>query len=210
MQKKNIILVGAGGHGKVIADMIEKGGAFTIRGFIDDSRTGTVFGYPILGTTKDLVTLRSPTCVDAVVCIGKNTLRRDLHELVRSAQFHLATIVHPQASIARGAVLGDGSVVMPGAVIGPDVQGGEGCIINTCASVDHDCTLGAFVHIAPDAHLAGTVRVGDASFVGMGSVVREGTTIGASVTVGAASAVLDDVADGVTVYGVPAVVRKTS
>ena len=157
--KLKVVLYGAGGHGKVVADMVEKQGKFSIAGFIDDRKTGNAFGYPILGTGADLARLFGRGIRRAIVSIGDGKTRKEKHRLVLKAGLELAAIVHPSAQTARGVEIGRGTVVMPGAVIGPDAKIGEGCIINTCASVDHDCRLGDFVHIAPGANLCGSAVI---------------------------------------------------
>ncbi len=203
-KKPSIILYGAGGHGKVIADMVEKEGRYTVGGFLDDKAMGEMFGIPVLGGKSMISALRKKGIDGAVVSIGSGKARAALQKDLRDAGLKIMTVCHPSAQIARGASLGEGTVVMPCAVVGPDADIGQGSIINTSASVDHDCTLGEFVHIAPGAHLAGGVRVGAFTHIGIGSAVKEGVTIGKNVTVGAGSVVIDDLPDGCTAYGVPA------
>lgn len=202
--KQSILLYGAGGHGKVIADMIEKGGTYAFAGFVDDHKTGTFFGHPVLGTGKDLASLHAKGIATAVISIGDAAARLDAQQRSKKAGFAIATIAHPSAQIARGATLGEGTVVMPHAVIGPDTRTGVACIINTAATVDHDCTLGDGVHVSPGAHLAGGVIVGGETHVGIGSCVKEGITIGERVILGAGSVVVESLPDDCTAYGVPA------
>lgn len=202
--QENIILYGAGGHGKVIADMLEKQGKYRIAGFLDDKKTGTFFGYKILGTREQVPSLLARGITIAIVSIGPNDTRMKLQEHLQHAGMTIATIVHPSANIAHGAVLGEGTVIMPGVVVGPDTHTGPGCIINTGATVDHDCTLGAGIHIAPGVHLAGGVTVGDTTFIGMGSVVKEGINIGSNTIIGAGSVVLENIPNDCIAYGVPA------
>lgn len=206
-KKPSIILYGAGGHGKVIADMVEKEGQFTIAGFLDDAARGTVFGIPILGGKEVIPVLKEKGITAAVVCIGAGKARKTVQQIVKDAGITIVTVRHPSAQVARGASIGEGTVLMPQAVVGPDAVVGEGCIINTAATVDHDCIVGAYAHIAPGAHLAGGVTVGALSHIGIGSAVKESVAIGSAVTVGAGSVVLDDLPDGMTAYGVPAKVR---
>lgn len=203
-KKPSIILYGAGGHGKVIADMVEKEGRCVVAGFIDDTATGEMFGIPVLGGKSVISSLKKKGVDGAVVSIGSGKARSALQKELRNAGLMIMTVCHPSAQIARGASLGDGTVVMPGAVVGPDAVIGESSIINTSASVDHDCILGEFVHVAPGAHLAGGVHVGKFTHIGIGSAVKEGVTIGKNVIVGAGSVVIDDLPDGCTAYGVPA------
>lgn len=201
---QSIVLYGAGGHGKVIADMIEKGGQYVIAGFLDDTQTGSVAGYPILGGFDAVSGLMAQGIHAVVVSIGKNAVRVHLQDRLIAAGMQPTTIVHPSAQIARGAEIGAGTVIMPGAVIGPDVRIGSACIINTSASADHDCVLEDGVHLSPGVHLAGGVTIDRAAHIGIGSVVKEGVHIGRDVMVGAGSVVLASLPDGCTAYGVPA------
>lgn len=199
-----IVLYGAGGHGKVIADMIERGGTYAVAGFLDERVQGEVMGIPVLGGREQIPLLRGKGITAAVVSIGKASVREALQRELSASGFTLPVIIHPSAQVARGVRLGPGTVVMPGAVIGPDTELGDGCIVNTCASVDHYCRIGHFVHIAPGAHLAGDVTVGDRVFIGIGSAVREGVTIGDNTLVGAGSVVVSDLPSGWVAYGSPA------
>ena len=207
MKKLSIVLYGAGGHGKVIADAAEKEGRFVIAGFLDDKTQGMVFGIPVLGGKHVLSTLKEQGIEGAVVCIGAGDARKTAQEMLKRAGLQIVTIRHPSAQVARGASIGEGTVLMPGAVVGPDSVVGDGCIINTSATVDHDCVIGAFTHIAPGAHLAGGITIGALSHIGIGSAIKEGVTIGSNVLVGAGSVVIDDLPDGCTAYGVPAKAR---
>lgn len=200
----HILLYGAGGHGKVVADCIERAGTFTIAGFVDDEKTGELYGYPIVGGSESIASAHAKGIRYAFASIGNPTARQSVEQLLRTAGFEIPTVIHPSAQCARESSLGEGTVLMPGTVIGPSVIIGPGCIVNTNASVDHDCMLGSYVHIAPGAHLAGDIRVGDRSHIGIGSVIREGITIGKDVFVGAGSVVVQDLPHGCTAYGVPA------
>lgn len=209
MSKKSlIILYGAGGHGKVIADMVEKEGKFEIAGFLDDTAQATAFGIPILGGKEVIPKLKEKGITAAVVCIGAGDARKTVQQMLKSAGMEIVTVRHPSAQVARGASIGEGTVLMPQTVVGPDTVIGEGCIINTAATVDHDCVIGAFTHIAPGANIAGSVTVGALSHIGIGTAIKQGVRIGSNVTVGAGSVVIDDLPDGVTAYGVPAKIQS--
>lgn len=200
---KRLAILGASGHGKVVADTAECHDWQVV--FFDDAwpelqRNGA---WPVIGGTMEL--MASLECFDGVlVAIGNNGVRRaKLLELL-SAGARLTSLVHPSASVSRHACLGIGSVVFAGAVVNADVRIGLGAILNTGCSVDHDCLLGEVVHVSPGARLAGGVRVGDLSWIGIGASVRQQVSIGCEVMVGAGAAVIADVPDGVTVAGVPA------
>lgn len=200
-----LLIIGAGGHGKVVADTALEAGKWSEILFLDDAwpekkRNGA---WDIHGNMEMIESLKL-RCTNAIVAIGNNHLRIELQSTLVAAGFEIATIVHPSARVSRFAKIGKGSVVFANAVINVDAQIGEAAIINTAATVDHDCQLGRGVHIAPGANLGGGVAVGDFSWIGIGAAVRHYTSIGADVTVGAGAVVVNNIADGVTAVGVPA------
>ncbi|KXG81464.1 acetyltransferase [Pseudomonas mosselii] len=199
-----LAILGASGHGKVVADTAQCCG-WQVVDFYDDAwpeRQSNGF-WQVAGDSA-LLRERLHEYDGVVVAIGNNPIRfRKLLEL-ESAGGRLCTLVHPAATVSRHALIGTGTVIFAGAVVNADARVGLGSILNTGCSVDHDCVLGDGVHISPGAHLAGGVRVGDLSWVGIGASVRQLVTIGMSVTVGAGAAVTADIADGLTVVGVPA------
>lgn len=204
--RKKILVFGAGGHAKVVVDAIERGRQWAVLGLIDDDprRTGErVTGCRILGTRAALVSLRRRARL-AIVAVGDNRARVEIARLLRSHGYELATVIHPAACVAPSAKLGAGSVVLAGAVVNAAAVLRENVIINTAASVDHDCVLGDGVHIAPGAHLAGHVRVGQLTLVGIGASVIDRIQIGEEAIVGAGAAVITNVPDHTTVAGVPA------
>lgn len=201
---KRLAILGASGHGKVVADTAEVCGWQSVV-FFDDAwpvkeRNGA---WPVEGSTADLLTRLAD--FDAVlVAIGDNRIRLEKLAILTAADARFARLLHPAATISRHAVIEDATVIFAGAVVNAFATVGIGCILNTGCSVDHDCVLEAGVHVSPGAHLAGGVRVGQASWIGIGACVRQSLCIGARVTVGAGAVVVTDVADGVTVTGVPA------
>jgi len=197
-------ILGASGHGKVIAEMAELNGFNHITFFDDRFPALTQMAHwPVKGGSADLVT--SVLEFDlVVVAIGNNAIRLKKLLLLQQAGAKLKPLVHPKATISRYAQLGDGTVVMANAVINTFASVGIGGIINTNASVDHDCLLADGVHISPGANLAGGVRVGDQSWIGIGSQIKQMTCIGNQVTVGAGATVIRDVPDFQTVIGTPA------
>lgn len=204
-----LLVVGAGGHGKVVADAAAGTGAWSRIAFLDDDHeAGTTVGsWEILGTMDDAGRFQE-NCGDLVVAIGAATTRLELLRRAASEGFTLPVVVHPSAAVSPLAELGRGTVVLAKAAVNPGATLAEGCIVNTGATVDHDCELGQGVHVAPGAHLAGSIRIGRCSWIGIGASVREGATIGAEVTVGAGASVVSDLPDGVTAMGVPARVRQ--
>ena len=197
-------ILGASGHGRVVADAALLAGWQSVA-FFDDAWPGisAIGPWVVVGTTAEL--LRNINRFDgAVVAIGENATRLTKQRGLRRGGVVLASVVHPAAVISPFAEVGEGSVILANAVVNPFARLGSGCILNTGATVDHDCQLADGVHVSPGAHLGGGVRVGEAGWIGIGASVIQGVSIGAGATVGAGAAVVDDVADGVTVVGVPA------
>ncbi len=199
-----IVIAGAGGHGAIVADILREGAI----GFVDDDLElygTTVLGLPVLGPIASLPELDHDAIV---VAIGDNRTRREVTERLVAAGERLARAIHPFASIAPSATIGDGAMLCAGAIVLPRAVIGRGVIVNTKASVDHDCVVGDFAHISPGATLGGNVRVGEDSLVGLGASILPGTSVGSRSIAGAGAVVVRDVPDDVTVLGVPA--RVTS
>ena len=198
---RKLRILGAGGHGKVIAD-IAKCSGFTDIAFLDDNPAVTAAGnYPVVGRIQD-----APLYSDSqfFVAIGNSAARARLQEWLAAQGLTVATVVHPGAIVAEDAVLGEGSVVMAGAVINPGAVLEKGAIVNTCASVDHDCQIGRYVHIAVGAHLAGTVTVGDGCWIGAGAIISNNITVTPGCMIGAGAVVVKDITESGTYIGVPA------
>lgn len=201
----DFIVIGAGGHAKVVIEAIRAAGLGTIRGLIDPApATPEVLGVPVLGGDEILPALRAQGVSAAVIALGNNGARQRIGGKLRELGFALPSIVHPSALVSPSARLGEGIVVMANAVVGTDSAVGDFAIINTSASVDHDNVIGIAAHVAPGCALAGNVTVGDRTLVGVGSAVRPGITIGADAVVGAGSAVVNDIPAGARVAGTPA------
>lgn len=201
-------LIGAGGHAKVVVDIIERAGLGRVVGLYDDNAAkmpSHVFDIPLRGTRDTLLEDHTSGRVRAViVAIGNNAVRAHIAAWCDDHGIERATAVHPTAAIGRGVHIGRGTVVMAGAVVNADSRIGDDVIVNTRASVDHDGDIGHGVHLAPGSTLCGRVVVGDGTFVCAGATIVPNRTIGAGVTVGAGATVLRDVADGLTVVGTPA------
>ena len=185
---KKIAIIGASGHGKVIADIAVKN---------DDNKTiRECAGFPIIGTVDKVNSL----ACDKIVAIGNAKIRRSIQEKIN----HVVTLIHPNAVISRRVQIAEGTVVMAGAVINSDVTIGKGCIINTGASVDHDCHIGSFVHVSVGAHVAGTCDIGDETWIGAGATVSNNVNICSECTVGAGAVVVKNLNNSGTYMGVPA------
>jgi UDP-N-acetylbacillosamine N-acetyltransferase len=210
--RQPIVIWGTAGHALVVADIIRLQGEYEIIGFLDDinlDRHHTEFcGASVLGGREQLDGLRQKGVNTLILGFGDCLGRLKLAELVATKGFRCATAIHPQAIIASDVQIGQGSVAAAGAVINPGSHIGEQVIINTCASVDHECRIANGVHICPGAHLAGRVMVGMATWVGIGAIVVDRVRIGAGTLIGAGAVVVNDIPDGVVAYGVPARVIK--
>lgn len=199
---KELIIIGASGHGKVIADIASKCG-YTEIAFLDDNEdVKTCMGYPVKGASSRASNYAT---ADFIVAIGNPVTREKIQKNLTSAGLHLATLVHPKAVVASNVVIGDGTVVMAGAVINPDSKIGNGCIINTGASVDHDNIIEDYVHISVGSHLAGTVTIGKGTWIGAGAVVSNNISICEGCMIGVGAVVVKDIISQGTYIGIPAI-----
>jgi len=199
-----LAILGASGHGKVVADTAQAAGWDDVV-FFDDAWPGLATNgcWAVVGDT-DALLKRLREFDGIIVGIGSNRIRLAKTRELIAAGAPLATIVHPHAVVSPRAQLGAGSVVFASAVVQIDSRLGAACIINTNANLDHDCNVADGVHICPGGSIAGLVCVGETSWIGIGASVKQLIKIGAGVTVGAGAAVIRDVPDGQTVVGVPA------
>ena len=168
---RRLAIIGASGHGKVIADIARRIGYCEIVFFDDDESIHECGGYPVVGKSSEAGTIDA----DVIVGIGNADIRKRIQESIPEQK--LATLIHPDAVIAEDVEIGVGTVVMAGAVINPGTHIGKGCIINTCSSVDHDCIVDDFVHVAVGSHLCGTVNVGAGTWIGAGVTVNNNVFI---------------------------------
>jgi sugar O-acyltransferase (sialic acid O-acetyltransferase NeuD family) len=199
-----IALIGAGGHAKVVADAIVASGHDQIFGIFDDSsslRGGRLMGHMVLATTAEV--LRAGADM-VLVAIGDNAARRRIFEQLKENGARFATVRHPSAVFASGALLGEGSIALAHSYVGVDTRIGSNCILNTACIVDHDCIVGAHTHLAPGVTVAGGVRFGEGVFAGTGASITPGIKIGDGAVIGAGAVVTCDVGEGSTVVGVPA------
>lgn len=201
---KRLAILGASGHGKVVADIAECVGWQEIV-FYDDAwpKLANIRDWVVAGDSGTL--LNSLRLFDGVfVAIGHNETRLAKLAILAEQGAPLVSLIHPMATLSRYSVLGVGCVVMPGGIVNIDAQLGQGCIVNTGASIDHDCLLADGVHVSPGARLAGNVTVGENSWIGIGASIRQSVHIGTRVIVGAGAVVVNDIPDQCTVVGVPA------
>lgn len=210
-----LLLLGAGGHARVVAETAFSTGRFSSIAFLDDRCTGPAqlpdqLGWPVIGpfaaALDPQIRHQFPA---ALVAIGNAAVRMQWLPRLAAAGYELPIVIHPTAWVSPSAQLSAGSVVFAQAAIQAQAVIGSGAILNTGCSVDHDAQLGDGVHICPGARLAGEVQVGDRSWIGIGSSLIQQIRIGADVTVGAGAAVVRDLPGGVTAVGVPARVLPT-
>ena len=200
MAGRRYVVIGAGGHAKVVIATIESAGDAVI-GVLDDDpqRLGQmILGAKVLGS---VTATQVPDGAVAVIAIGDNRARKAVADRLKVSY---ASVVHPSAIVHESVTIGEGSVVFAGAIIQPDSVIGAHAIVNTGASIDHDNRIGAFAHVAPGSHLSGSVSVGEGALIGIGSAVIPGTLIGEWAVVGAGSAAVANVPANVTVGGTPA------
>lgn len=206
-EKKKIFLVGASGHAKVVIDLVEREGKFDISFLLDGNpelKGRNFFGYTVIGNEKEVLENEDCTVHSGLVAIGNNAIRTKVATWLTDREYHLVSAIHPSAQIGRGTRIGQGTVVMAGAVINSDSCIGNNVIINTRACIDHDCKIGDGVHIAPGATLCGGVSVGAGTFVCAGATVLPNVCIGWNCTIGAGAVVTNNLQDCAKVAGIPA------
>lgn len=203
-----VLILGAGGHAKVLIEALSAS-SVEILGVVDPDPAlmgMPVLGVPVLGDDREVLKYSSGAVrlVNGLGSIGLPTRRQSLFEQLKAQGYIFATVVHPSAVVATDAQLGEGCQVMAGVVIQPGSQIGCNTIINTRASVDHDCIIGDHVHISPGVTLSGGVNIGAGSHIGTGATLIQGISIGRGCLVAAGAVVIKDIADGASVRGVPA------
>ena len=201
---KKLALLGASGHGKVVADIAQMVGWQAVE-FFDDAWPEITNNshWPVMGNSNELFSLID-SYSGVIVSIGDCATRLQKHQQLKSLGANTVTLVHPRAVVSQYTHLGSGCVVMPGAVINADVIIGEACIINTGATIDHDCNLQDGVHISPGVHLSGNVSIDACAWIGVGSSVRQGVKIGSSAMIGAGSVVVSNIESNTIAFGNPA------
>lgn len=196
-----LVILGANGHGKVVADIASKCGYKEIVFLDDNERIKYCMEYPVIGKCSDIGLYLED---DFVIAIGNPQTREKMQKQIINSCGKIVSLIHPSAVIASGVQIGKGTVVMAGAVINPDSKIGDGCIINTGATVDHDNVIEDFVHVSVGSHLAGTVRIGKSTWTGVGAVVSNNISICEKCVIGAGAVVVRDIVEEGTYVGVPA------
>lgn len=199
---KDLIIIGAGGHGRVVADIAQKLGAYEKIAFLDDGAAKENMGLPVLGKVSEVDNY--VTTADICVAIGNSEVREKWIERLLAMGASVPKLIHPNAAVGACVEMGAGTVVMAGAVINPCAKLGKGVIVNTCSSIDHDCAVGDYCHISVGAHVAGTVTIGAHSWLGVGAIVRNNIGICEKCMIGAGAVVVKDITESGTYVGVPA------
>lgn len=198
-----LIIIGAGGHGKVIADIALKAGVYREIAFLDDDKeTKECLGFPVLGMCLNAMNYVDEA--DFFVAIGNVKARKSILEQLKKNGATITTLIHPAAVIGSQVEIGEGTVVMAGTVINSNSIIGRGCIINTGSSVDHDCYIGDYVHVSVGAHVCGNVKIGEATWIGAGATVVNNIAVCCNCVIGAGAVVIKNIDKKGTYIGLPA------
>lgn len=200
--KDKLIIIGASGHGKVVADIAIKMNKWQSIVFLDDDQAIKIsIGLEVIGKTADAFTYKDEA--DFFVAIGNNAVREKVQEKLIEDGLNVVSLIHPSAVIGTYVEIGIGSVVMAGVVANSSTRIGKGCIINTSSSLDHDNVIEDYVHISPGVRTAGSVEIGKRTWVGIGSVISNNVNICSGCKVGAGAVVVKDITEPGTYVGVP-------
>lgn len=201
---ETLVIIGAGGHGKVVAECAQQLGTYKHIMFLDDCYpdTKTSGAWKISGVVESFTQYIAQA--DFIVAIGNNSIRATITNTLKEANAHITSLIHPTASISSHTSIGNGVVIFANAVvnIGSDIA--DGCIINTGATVDHDCRISSFVHVSPGVNIAGGVSIKEYSWLGIGSTVIECLTLAQNTQVGAGAVVITSTQANSLYLGVPA------
>ena len=213
--ENDIILVGGGGHAKVIIDVIRKYHTeYRIAGILDNDSAkvgGILLGFSVIGTDDIMTSIHEKGVNKAFISLGSfgdSSTRQRLYEMLRNRGFSLINVIHRQSAISEYAQWGDGNAILAGVIINVDASIGNNCIINSGSIIEHDCKLGSHIHIAPGAKISGGCKVGDGSLIGVGASVIQSIEIGANCIIGAGSVVTRDIPANSVAVGIPAKVIK--
>lgn len=200
--KKPVAIVGYSGHAYVIIDIFLNAGRLVTA--YCDSEEKSLNPYHLNYLGKESEVIHKLRAYDFFACVGHNGIREKIHTQLSKVLGDPINAIHPSAVISASVTMGEGVMIAANATLNPLVQLGKGVICNTSSSIDHECVIGDFCHIAPGVVLCGNVQVGKSTFIGANSVVRQGIVIGNNVTIGAGTVVVKDIPDNTTVVGNPA------
>lgn len=200
--KQKLLIIGASGHGKVVADIAMKMNKWDSIAFLDDDENiKQSMNIEVIGKTNDVS--KYINTYDIFVGIGNNSTRERVQGYIEKLGANIPVLIHPKAIIGEKVEIKSGTVVMAGAIINCCTKIGEGCIINTGATIDHDNEIGDYVHISPGVNLAGTVKIGKGTWIGIGSVVSNNVSIINNCKIGVGGVVVKDIDEVGTYVGVP-------
>ncbi len=208
MAKKKIVLIGGGGHCKVVISILKKLDNFKIAGIVDNYKAKSLISeIKIIGTDDDLRDIYKSDIQYALITVGStkdNTKRYRLFNMAKEIGYKFPVIISPEAIVDEIVKIDEGTVIMPGSIINIDSSIGKNCIINTGSIIEHDCKIGNHCHIAPGVHISGEANIGGLTFIGIGATIIQEITIGKNVTIGAGSVVIKDIPDNIIAVGNPA------
>jgi len=211
--KRSCLILGCGGHGRVVLDILMQGTQFEPVGFVDSNREYAgrrIDGIPVVGHPDQLADFRASLNVDrAIVAVGDNGIRRVFADRLERQGFELINAIHPSANLARNVTLGRNIVVAAGALVCAHCQIGDSVILNTGCIIDHESLIGTATHVCPGGRVAGRVTIESGAFVGIGATIIQSIRVGCEAVIGAGAVVIADVAPMSTVVGVPAREIKT-
>lgn len=202
----NVFVYGAGGHAKVVIDVLEQAG-YTVCVVLDDNKDldgRTLLGYPVRHTVNVFDSLQADGIQHGIVAIGDNRIRQRQAASLEAKGFSLVTAIHPSAVISRHSIIQAGTAIMAKVVVNPGCRIGKHVILNTGCVIDHDCTIRDFVHIAPGVSMSGGVIIGERAMIGTGTNIINNVEIGSDTLIGAGAAVISDIPKQVKAVGVPA------
>ncbi|MFL0269659.1 acetyltransferase [Candidatus Clostridium radicumherbarum] len=209
---KKIVLIGAGGHCKVVIDIIKSTNEYEIIGITDKTeKLFNILDVPVIGDDNRLIQIFNSGVHNAFICVGAlNNInsRQLIYNKLKSIGFNLPVLRHKNSIISKYTSIGEGTCIMPGAIINAGSLLGINCIVNTGSIIEHDCNIGNNTHISPNVAIGGDVNIGNNTHIGIGSSILQGINIGSNVTIGAGAVVINNIDDNVLAVGVPAKVIK--
>ncbi len=211
MLRPRLVIVGAGEHGRVMADVVREQDQVELLGFVDGNPElvgRDVDGAPVLAKPSEPGWIEAHGVTHFLVAIGNNAIRAAKYRKMQDRGLAPWSAIHPTAVIANSAAIGAGTQIVAGVVVNPGALIGQDVILNTACSIDHDCRIGDHAFVAPGARLGGAVKVGQLALLGIGAIVLPGVSIGDRAIVGAGAVVTRDLASGVVAIGCPARVRR--
>lgn len=204
---KEVVIVGAGAHCKVVLDVLMQSGEYKPIGLLDSNGSNGILGIPVIGADDRMEELYASGIRYGFVAVGSNSVREKIQAKMEKIGYEMLTLISSHAIVSTYATVEPGTLIMPGAIVNASAHIGRGCILNTNCSVDHDCEIEDFVHIAPGCAISGSTKIGSQSFLGTGSRVIDRISIGKGAMLGAGAVAVRDIPDHCTAVGVPARIK---